>query len=236
MPPLAASDGPGPEDQPGQQGRCDRETERTRHAGHLHGIAMELPSVPGSIRPARRCRFPVRRRDTRRRALGDDGRPSPPSSRPTGGATDGDRTRLRAVRGTDLRLLRHAHRLGGRDPRRPASGAGCARRERPTDDELLEEFAELGSGGWRAGPYLRYREILGTLPARGRRRLRASRRTSPTWRPSPIRSANWPAFPDSVEALRRLHERFRLGVITNCDDDLFARSAARLADRRSTGS
>jgi 2-haloacid dehalogenase len=39
---------------------------------------------------------------------------------------------------------------------------------------------------------------------------------------------DWPAFPDSVDALRRLHERFRLGVITICDDDLFARSAARL--------
>ena len=38
----------------------------------------------------------------------------------------------------------------------------------------------------------------------------------------------WPAFPDSTQALGRLHERFRLGVITNCDDDLFARSARRL--------
>ena len=39
---------------------------------------------------------------------------------------------------------------------------------------------------------------------------------------------DWPAFPDSVEALERLQFRYRLGVITNCDDDLFARSAARL--------
>ncbi len=38
----------------------------------------------------------------------------------------------------------------------------------------------------------------------------------------------WPAFPDSAAALARLHERFQLGVITNCDDDLFARSARRL--------
>ena len=42
---------------------------------------------------------------------------------------------------------------------------------------------------------------------------------------------DWPAFPDSSAALARLHERFRLGVITNCDDDLFARSAARLGVR-----
>lgn len=38
----------------------------------------------------------------------------------------------------------------------------------------------------------------------------------------------WPAFPDSVEALARLKHWFRLGVITNCDDDLFAASNRRL--------
>jgi 2-haloacid dehalogenase len=40
--------------------------------------------------------------------------------------------------------------------------------------------------------------------------------------------ADWPAFPDSAAALARLHGRFSLGVITNCDDDLFAASSARL--------
>ena len=39
---------------------------------------------------------------------------------------------------------------------------------------------------------------------------------------------DWPAFPDSAGALRRLKERFRLAVITNCDTDLFAASNARL--------
>jgi 2-haloacid dehalogenase len=39
----------------------------------------------------------------------------------------------------------------------------------------------------------------------------------------------WPAFPDSPAALARLHERFKLAAITNCDDDLFAASARRLA-------
>ena len=40
--------------------------------------------------------------------------------------------------------------------------------------------------------------------------------------------ADWPAFPDSAAALARLHSRFKLGVITNCDDDLFAASEQRL--------
>jgi 2-haloacid dehalogenase len=40
--------------------------------------------------------------------------------------------------------------------------------------------------------------------------------------------ADWPAFPDSAAALAALHERFKLGVITNCDDDLFAASQRKL--------
>ena len=39
---------------------------------------------------------------------------------------------------------------------------------------------------------------------------------------------DWPAFPDSPEALARLKTRFKLGVITNCDDDLFAASNEKL--------
>jgi 2-haloacid dehalogenase len=39
---------------------------------------------------------------------------------------------------------------------------------------------------------------------------------------------NWPAFGDSTAALRRLAKRYKLGVITNCDDDLFALSNERL--------
>ena len=42
--------------------------------------------------------------------------------------------------------------------------------------------------------------------------------------------ADWPAFPNSAEALGRLGARFRLAVVTNCDDDLFAASSRRLGD------
>ena len=41
----------------------------------------------------------------------------------------------------------------------------------------------------------------------------------------------WPAFADSAQALDRLKQRFRLGVITNCDDDLFAASNEKLGTR-----
>lgn len=40
--------------------------------------------------------------------------------------------------------------------------------------------------------------------------------------------ADWPAFPDSVEALHALHTRYKLAIVSNVDDDLFAGSARRL--------
>jgi 2-haloacid dehalogenase len=40
--------------------------------------------------------------------------------------------------------------------------------------------------------------------------------------------ANWQPFPDTVEALHRLHTRYKLAVISNVDDDLFALSAPKL--------
>jgi 2-haloacid dehalogenase len=39
---------------------------------------------------------------------------------------------------------------------------------------------------------------------------------------------DWPAFADSPAALDQLKQRFKLGVITNCDDDLFAASNEKL--------
>ena len=96
----------------------------------------------------------------------------------------------------------------------------------PPDDELLEAFARV-EAELESGPYLRYREILG----------RCVREVVADYAVAPVVAevaafadsvGDWPAFPDSIEALERLQSRYRLGVITNCDDDLFARSAARL--------
>ena len=39
---------------------------------------------------------------------------------------------------------------------------------------------------------------------------------------------NWPAFPDSPRALQALKTKYRLGIISNIDDDLFAFSNQRL--------
>jgi len=99
----------------------------------------------------------------------------------------------------------------------------------PPDDELLEVYAGFEAVAER-GPYARYRAILG----------RCLREVADQYGIEPDEPevtafsdsvGDWPAFADSAAALARLHNSFKLGVITNCDDDLFARSATRLQTR-----
>ncbi len=40
--------------------------------------------------------------------------------------------------------------------------------------------------------------------------------------------AGWQPFADTVSGLRRLHSRFKLAILSNIDDDLFAASAGKL--------
>ena len=96
------------------------------------------------------------------------------------------------------------------------------------DDELLERYARH-EAALEAGPYLRYREVL----ARGLDGVADELGYSPTAAELAAFGGSvvdWPPFPDSADALRRLHGRFRLAVLTNCDDDLFAASSRRLGD------
>jgi 2-haloacid dehalogenase len=40
--------------------------------------------------------------------------------------------------------------------------------------------------------------------------------------------ANWKPFPDTVAALRQLKQQFKLGILSNIDDDLFSATAPQL--------
>ena len=98
----------------------------------------------------------------------------------------------------------------------------------PAAEQLLEAYA-IAEAKTEAGAYLPYREVL----RRSARFVCARFGVRP--RQAEVEAfagsvANWPAFPDSRAALFRLATRFRLGVITNCDDDLFAASSARLGN------
>jgi 2-haloalkanoic acid dehalogenase type II len=94
------------------------------------------------------------------------------------------------------------------------------------DEDLLTRYAGYEADA-EAGPYLRYREVL----AEGLRGVAADLGFEPTADEIEAFAGSvidWPAFADSAAALARLQQRYRLGVITNCDTDLFAASNARL--------
>ena len=93
-------------------------------------------------------------------------------------------------------------------------------------DDLLERYARH-EAPLEAGPYRRYREILG-LGMRGACAELGMETSAEEEAAFGDSVGEWPAFSDSAAALARLAERFSLGVITNCDDDLFAASNRRL--------
>ena len=94
------------------------------------------------------------------------------------------------------------------------------------DEPLLEAFARH-EAALEAGPYRLYRDVLASC-LQG---LGQDLGFEPTAQEQAAFSRSveaWPAFADSSAALARLKQRFKLGVITNCDDDLFAASNRRL--------
>jgi 2-haloacid dehalogenase len=108
------------------------------------------------------------------------------------------------------------------DALRTALGDGAAG---VGDDELLERVAGLEHDAETPGTP--YREVLATCLRGVATQLGAtvSDEQASVFGGSVV---DWPAFPDSSEALQRLQTRFALVTITNCDDDLFAASEKRL--------
>lgn len=95
-------------------------------------------------------------------------------------------------------------------------------------DELLGLFAQIEARIEGEG-FRPYKDVLtGTLEAIAAHYdfvPTAQERTS-----FPESIGYWPPFPDSVEALRRLGQKYTLVALTNCDDDLFARTAHLLGN------
>jgi len=93
------------------------------------------------------------------------------------------------------------------------------------DEDLLEAFAAVEHAA--EIPYQPYRDVL----AQALREVGARYGAAPSAEQQARFGGSvgdWPAFADSSQALERLQRRYRLVPITNCDDDLFADSAARL--------
>ncbi len=93
-------------------------------------------------------------------------------------------------------------------------------------DRALELYGELETATERA-TYREYKGVLQTVLQGLGERL--------GFVPTPEELArfslsvkDWPAFPDSPRALQALHRKYRLAILSNIDDDLFAFSARRL--------
>ena len=95
---------------------------------------------------------------------------------------------------------------------------------------LQEEALELYGGfetAAESGEYYDYRTVLGMVVEKFGQRL--------GFTPAPAEleafSASvkdWPPFPDSPRALQALHTKYKLAIISNIDDDLFAYSEQKL--------
>ena len=93
-------------------------------------------------------------------------------------------------------------------------------------DTFLEAYARH-EAELEDGPYLPYRDVL-ARSYRGAASDLGAEVSDADAAAFAQAIREWPAFEDTPAALARLAERFRLGVITNCDDDLFAASAEKL--------
>ena len=95
-----------------------------------------------------------------------------------------------------------------------------------SDDAILELFGELEAAA-EAATYRRYSAVLTDVLAGFAERLGftlASSEEDALARSVP----DWPPFPDTVAALAILGRRYRLVILSNIDDDLFAASARHL--------
>ncbi len=94
------------------------------------------------------------------------------------------------------------------------------------DAAILELYGEFEAEA-ESGPYQSYRDVLQSVVRAFAERLHFSATSAeihslhesvPAWRP----------FPDTVLALRELQKRYKLAVISNIDDDLFAETRKHL--------
>lgn len=94
------------------------------------------------------------------------------------------------------------------------------------EERALELFGALEPEA-ESGEFHDYKTVLRTvLQGMGRRLAFAP--TAEEMERFPWSIENWPPFPDSSAALQALKKRYKLAVISNVDDDLFALSERRL--------
>lgn len=95
-----------------------------------------------------------------------------------------------------------------------------------TDAEILRLYGELEAEA-ESSRYQPYRDILRDV-VRGLGVRLGFRASDEEQQSLPDSLTNWTPFADTVTALCQLKPKFKLGVISNVDDDLFSATARRL--------
>lgn len=94
-------------------------------------------------------------------------------------------------------------------------------------DEILEAHARHESSQQAWTPAKRYSELLAVVY----KRLAEEWQVAVTWeecRAYGNSVGDWPAFPDTVEALQYLEQHYKLVILSNVDNESFGRSNTRL--------
>ncbi|HEY4679228.1 MAG TPA: haloacid dehalogenase type II [Candidatus Angelobacter sp.] len=96
-----------------------------------------------------------------------------------------------------------------------------------SDLQILELYGQI-EAELESGPYLPYRQVLAQAAREIGRRLgkEISAQEGSAFAES---LTTWKPFIDTMPALQFLARRFRLGIISNVDDDLFAETRKKLA-------
>ncbi|WP_448268643.1 haloacid dehalogenase type II [Nostoc sp. DSM 114159] len=94
------------------------------------------------------------------------------------------------------------------------------------NEQILDIFAEF-EAEIEIGEYIKYREVLQRVVQKFGERF-GFEPTADELNSLADSIQHWLPFPDTVEALRTLKQKFRLIIISNVDDDLFAFSAKHL--------
>lgn len=97
---------------------------------------------------------------------------------------------------------------------------------RALDSEVLRAYADL-EARLEGGAYRTYRSILEDIVRGMGERFHFSP-SAKEIRSLPESLPNWEPFADTQAALKSLHSRYQLAVISNTDDDLFAATAKKI--------
>ncbi len=95
-----------------------------------------------------------------------------------------------------------------------------------SDEQILQRFAQKESNQ-QSGEYLKYRDVLKRVVQDLAEELSFTP-TEAELNALADSIQNWEPFPDTVQALKDLKKRYKLTIISNIDNDLFAYTAKKL--------